>query len=66
MVTESQLSAIRDGSDELIGKAILLGIAKLISAGASPEQLAEFATTMVNAIRLAEVGRVPVRDEGAN
>lgn len=66
MVTESQLSAIRDGSDELIGKAILLGVAKLLAAGATPEQLAEFATSMVNIIRLAEVGRVPVRDEGAN
>jgi hypothetical protein len=66
MVSEEQISAIREGTDELIGKAILLGIGKLLQAGATPEQLCEFATTMVNIIRLAEVGRVPIRDMGAN
>lgn len=65
LVDPKLLEEIRELSDTECAKAILLGLTVLIRQG-DPEAIREFLESFVNKLRLAEQGRIAVRDEGAN
>ena len=66
LLSEEVLADTRDATDEQLAKGLLLGIATMLKGGSPAQAIVEFVTEYINGIRLAEAGRVPVRDEGAN
>jgi hypothetical protein len=66
LVSKEAIQDCQGLSDRELARAICMGLAVLVRIGASSESVLEFLEGMVNTIRLAEAGRVPVRDEGAN
>lgn len=60
------LESLRDMSDEELCNALLWGLKVLRDGSNDPAAMREFIVTFINTIRLAEAGRVAVRDEGAN
>ena len=66
MLSEDVLEDTRNATDEQLAKGLLLGVAMMLKSGVKTEAILQFCTEYINGIRLAEAGRVPVRDEGAN
>ena len=66
LFSEDVLEDTRNATDEQLAKRLLLGVAMMLRGGSQTEAILTFVTEYINGIRLAEAGRVPVRDEGAN
>lgn len=65
MLSKEVIDEIRELTDDQVGVVIIKGMMALIRLG-DPAAMRVFLADLVNAVRLAEAGRVPVRDEGAN
>ena len=66
LLSEAELEDTRNATDEQLARGLLLGVAMMLTAGVKTEAILAFCTEYINGIRLAEAGRIPVRDEGAN
>ena len=66
MVSKETLAEVLELSDKECAQALVMGLAILIRAKAASEDILQFVEGFINTVRLAEVDRVPVRDERAN
>lgn len=66
LFSDDVLADTRNATDEQLARGLLLGVVMMLKSGTQTEAILSFVTEYINGVRLAEAGRVPVRDEGAN